>query len=178
MADLKTSAERLLDAVSALETNLAAERAAALKTARHARRFRKQMIAQTQSFEAATATVAERDATIAKLNEDLLNAQGDTAALDSLRAALQTAEAERDALREEASNASGDPEAFAAVELARDQAIAAAEEIAAERDEALNRIAELETARTGDAKLREEAAEALDAAIGELKTMSGGAANG
>ena len=56
--------------------------------------------------------------------------------------------------------------------------MAAATALADERDDALARIADLETARTDDAKLREEAAEALDAAIGELKTLSKGAAHG
>lgn len=178
MADLKTSAERLLDAVSALETHLTAERAAAQEATRHNRRMRQRIRAQAQDIEAAAATIAERDATIAKLTGDLADAQGQAASLEPLQTALQAAEAERDALQEGATANNHGAEDLAAAEYARDQAIAAAEDIAAERDEALARIAELETARTGDAKLREEAAEALDAAIGELKTLSGGAANG
>ncbi len=63
-------------------------------------------------------------------------------------------------------------------ERARDQAIANREATTAERDEALARTAELEEARHDDAKLRAEAADALDAAIGELKTLSGERANG
>ena len=53
-----------------------------------------------------------------------------------------------------------------------------AEAAAGERDEALAKAADLEEARHDDAKLRAEAAEALDAAIGELKTLSGDRANG
>ena len=182
MADLKTSAERLLDAVSALETHLQAERAAAQEAVRHGRRMRQRIRAQAQDLEASAQTIEARDATIAQLTTELATAQGDTGALEELKGALQAAEAERDALQESAAQSDAtshnDAEAIAALEYARDQAIAAAEGIAAERDEALARIAELEAARTGDAKLREEAAEALDAAIGELKTLSGGAANG
>ena len=63
-------------------------------------------------------------------------------------------------------------------ERARDAAIADAEAAAGERDEALARAADLEEARHDDAKLRAEAADALDAAIGELKTLSGDRANG
>ena len=63
-------------------------------------------------------------------------------------------------------------------ERARDKAVADAEAAAAERDEALAKTADLEEARNDDAKLRAEAADALDAAIGELKTLSGDRANG
>ena len=60
----------------------------------------------------------------------------------------------------------------------RDAARADAEEARRELGEAQSAIEELRAARTDDAKLRAEAAEALDAAIGELKTLSGGRADG
>jgi chromosome segregation ATPase len=178
MSDLKTSAERLLDAVAALETHLKVERAAAQEAVRHARRQRQRLCAQAQDIESAAATIVTRDATIEELKTQVASAKGDVSAHENLQAALQAAESERDTLRENAASSGGDAETLAAAEYARDRAIAGAEEITAERDEALLRVAELETAQTGDARLREEAAEALDAAIGELKTLSGGAANG
>lgn len=182
MADLKSSAERLLDAVAALEAHLKTERAAAHEATRTNRRQRQRMRGQAQELEAAVATIAEHEKVIEKLTAERDAAVVETGSLDDLRAALREAEGERDALREEAAGVNAptgvDPETLMATEQARDQAIAAAEDIAAERDEALARIEELEKARSGDAKLREEAAEALDAAIGELKTLSGGDANG
>ena len=94
--------------------------------------------------------------------------------LEEAAKALKRAEGDLTSLRAAPPAAADDGAA-----AARDEALAHLAEAERERDEARARVAELTDARGEDARLREEAAEALDAAIGELKSMqTGTAANG
>ena len=165
MSDLGAAARRLNEAIDALEGVLKAERA---ESAKLARKLEKEV-------EKRAAAKDEADA----LRRELTAANESLAASGDIDPMMGARFAETEAARQRAEEAKG-----AAIDAAdeaareRDEARAAAEDAARERDEALQRIAELEAARSDDAKLREEAAEALDAAIGELKTLSGERADG
>lgn len=105
------------------------------------------------ALDAAQARIIQLEAAHSELAAELQQGgQADQAALEEAQNQAQELRRERDAARADAE----------ASETARGEAEA--------------RIAELETARTDDAKLRAEAADALDAAIGELKTLSSGGA--
>lgn len=165
MSDLGAAARRLNEAIDALEGALKAERA---ESAKLARKLEKEAQAAAAAREEAEAL--RRD--LAAANESL-SASGEidpqmAARFAETEAARQRAESARIAAIDAADEAARE----------RDEARAAAEDAARERDEALERVSELEAARSDDARLRAEAAEALDAAIGELKTLSGERADG
>ena len=185
MTDLNAATTRLHEAIGTLEQALQVERKAAADTAQALTAAQDTLVGNAQQLstmaaatasaeaaveadrEAAAAAMTEAQQEILSLREELAEVSNapapepDTAEIEALQASV----AELDARLQEA-------------ERTRDQAIANAEATAAERDEALARKAELEEARHDDAKLRAEAADALDAAIGELKTLSGERANG
>ena len=185
MTDLNAATTRLHEAIGTLEQALQVERKAAADTAQALTAAQDTLVGNAQQLstmaaatasaeaaveadrEAAAAAITEAQQEILSLRAELAEASNapapepDTAEIEALQASV----ADLDARLQEA-------------ERTRDQAIANAEATAAERDEALARKAELEEARHDDAKLRAEAADALDAAIGELKTLSGERANG
>ena len=103
MADLKSSAGRLVDAIAAQESQIGEERALAAQTARVLRRQRQKARAHAQQLEAAAAAQAAR---LPELEAELDAArQAQAPALseiETLKQALAEAKAANDALRAEA----------------------------------------------------------------------------
>ena len=183
MTELNAATTRLHEAIGRLENVLAAERQAAAETAAALAAAEEKLARNAEELSVMAAAVATAETTV---EADREAASAAAAVAQQEMAALRTQLVETPAAPEVDESEVEELKATIAelragledAERARNKAIADGETAAAERDEAVAKTADLEEARHDDAKLRAEAADALDAAIGELKTLSGDRANG